>query len=186
MVDSRILQTQAALSEAVLELAARTPIAKLGVAELTRRAGINRATFYDHYSSPGELLASVLGEEFETMRDDYLQGRRDGGSPQEVLRDGIDATIRHVEERREIYARALVDAPDPDLVGMLTSGFEDACFHILQETLDPPMSRPKARIVARFVGAGLVGGITAWLKDPALGRDDLVETLSESFPRWWY
>ncbi len=186
MVDSRILQTQAALAEAVLDLAARTPIAKLGVAELTRRAGINRATFYDHYSSPGELLATVLGEDLERMRDDYLRGRREGGSPQEVLRDGIDATVRHVEDRRDIYYRALVEAPDADLINMLTSSFEQSCLVILDETVDPPLPRAKARIVARFVGAGLVGGVTAGLQDPGLDRAALVETLSESFPRWWY
>lgn len=185
MVDARILHTRAALAEAVLEIAARTPIAKVGVAELARRAGINRATFYDHYSSPGELLAEVLGRELEAVRDQYLRLRREGRGAQEVLRLGLAGTVGHIETRHDIYHRAFVGAPDPDLVGMLTGGLEEACLVVLEETVQPPLPAARARLIARFVAAGLVGGISAWLREPELGRDELVDTLVEAFPRWW-
>ena len=49
-MDLRIQKTKAAIKESFLELRRNKPIEKITVTELSRLAGINKATFYLHYS----------------------------------------------------------------------------------------------------------------------------------------
>ena len=75
MIDPRPAQTIKVLHDAVIELASMTPVSKVTVTEITRKAGMNRATFYRHASSPGGLLASALGPELDLIRLDDQTAR---------------------------------------------------------------------------------------------------------------
>ncbi len=60
MKDSqRVLSTKRLLKDALLNLMEEKSINQITVAELCRKAGINRNTFYSHYASPEELLFEV-------------------------------------------------------------------------------------------------------------------------------
>lgn len=49
-MDLRIQRTKTAIREAFIELRKKRPIEKITVTELAKQAGINKATFYLHYS----------------------------------------------------------------------------------------------------------------------------------------
>src|SRR3546814_16021520 len=66
--DPRVERTRARLAEAVLALAAERDITTASVSELTRRAGVNRSTFYAHADTPVELLTRVLAAELDDVR----------------------------------------------------------------------------------------------------------------------
>ncbi len=67
-MDRRVLYTKMFLRDSLLELMREMPISKITPTELCRHANINRNTFYTHYSSPEELLASIEEELFEAIR----------------------------------------------------------------------------------------------------------------------
>ena len=84
-MDKRTARTAAALRTAILALAAEQDVTRLTVSAVAARAGINRVTFYDHASSPSELLARVLGAELDAIRDRFFADVRaaataDGGA----------------------------------------------------------------------------------------------------------
>lgn len=54
--NQRIALTKKLLQEGLLRLLATKPLDSISVTELCRESGINRATFYNHYSSPQDLL----------------------------------------------------------------------------------------------------------------------------------
>lgn len=60
--DRRILHTRKFLRDALIELLKEMPIGKITPTELSKRADINRNTFYSHYSSPEELLKTLENE----------------------------------------------------------------------------------------------------------------------------
>jgi AcrR family transcriptional regulator len=66
--DRRVLYTKMFLRESLLALMREKPVSKITPTELCRHADVNRNTFYTHYSSPEELLASIEEELFETIR----------------------------------------------------------------------------------------------------------------------
>ncbi|KQV14990.1 MULTISPECIES: TetR/AcrR family transcriptional regulator [unclassified Kitasatospora] len=65
-VDPRAERTRARLRAALLAECAERPLAELGVAALTRRAGVGRATFYVHYP---DLQALAVDACAEVVRD---------------------------------------------------------------------------------------------------------------------
>ncbi|WP_267425282.1 MULTISPECIES: TetR/AcrR family transcriptional regulator [unclassified Curtobacterium] len=192
MVDARILHTTAALREAILRLAASRPVSEITVADVTRAAGINRATFYSHAVSPGSLLADVLTPGLDDIRDEDAAARRvaaeQGADVEElaaITRRGINAVVEHVVTHRDIYTRALPDPNDGSLHRLLVEHFTvSSVQHI--EALDAA-ARPEILddVAAGFVAQGFVGAIEAWLAGPRRSRRALVDTITRSFPAWW-
>lgn len=60
--NQRVLMTKHLLHEGLLQLLEIKDMDKISVTELCRVSGINRATFYNHYSSPKDLLSDMEGE----------------------------------------------------------------------------------------------------------------------------
>lgn len=57
--NQRIALTKKLLQEGLLRLLEVKSLDKISVTELCRESGINRATFYNHYNSPQDLLTSI-------------------------------------------------------------------------------------------------------------------------------
>jgi len=57
--NQRIALTKKLLQEGLLRLLETKHLEKISVTELCKEAGINRATFYNHYNSPQELLTDL-------------------------------------------------------------------------------------------------------------------------------
>jgi AcrR family transcriptional regulator len=188
MVDARILHTTAALREAILRLAADRPVSEITVADVTRAAGINRATFYSHAVSPGSLLADVLTPELDRIREDdaRLRAEPEGTDPVAITRKGINAVVDHVVLHRDIYRRALPDPEDGSLHRLLVEHFTvSSVDHIA--AMDPA-ERPDVLddVAAGFIAQGFVGAIEAWLQGPRRSRKALVDTITTTFPAWWH
>ncbi|MGN8049879.1 TetR/AcrR family transcriptional regulator [Curtobacterium sp. 22159] len=191
MVDARILHTTAALRDAIMRLAAARPVSEITVADVTRAAGINRATFYSHAVSPGSLLADVLTPELDRIREDDAEARRTaaarGAGADElaaITRRGIDAVVEHVVTHRDIYGKALPDPNDGSLHRLLVEHFTvSSAQHI--RSLDAARPELLDDVAAGFVAQGFVGAIEAWLAGPRRSRRALVDTIVLSFPSWW-
>lgn len=69
--DMRYKRTQRNLKAALIELLKEKNINKISVRELSERSDINRATFYLHYDSPYDLLASLETELFDKVFSSY-------------------------------------------------------------------------------------------------------------------
>lgn len=65
--DARVRYTKMMIRNSLLELLSTKPIAKITVTEICERAGINRATFYAHYSDPSDLLHGLESEIIEDV-----------------------------------------------------------------------------------------------------------------------
>ncbi|WP_424214996.1 TetR/AcrR family transcriptional regulator [Streptomyces sp. BI20] len=60
--DPRAARTRAALRRALLEECERTPLSRIGVSALARRAGVGRATFYTHYPDLTALAVDACAD----------------------------------------------------------------------------------------------------------------------------
>ena len=66
--NQRIALTKKLLQEGLLRLLETKTLDKISVTELCKESGINRATFYNHYTSPFDLLNSVEDKLAENLR----------------------------------------------------------------------------------------------------------------------
>ena len=74
--DARVKYTKMVLKKALLELLEHKPVNKITVKEVCERAGLNRATFYAHYTDCFDLLESIEEElfgQFERSMQNYVQ-----------------------------------------------------------------------------------------------------------------
>jgi AcrR family transcriptional regulator len=88
-------ETEVAIFRATEQLLAEVPLHDLSVAQIIGAAGISRATFYFYFSSKfavvSGLLAQVMEEIFVVVQP-FVQ-RADSISPEQALRDSLDAAI---------------------------------------------------------------------------------------------
>ena len=61
-VDRRVERTRTQLRDAVIELIESQDRSSITVQEVTRRAGVNRATFYQHYRDKDELIEQTIDD----------------------------------------------------------------------------------------------------------------------------
>lgn len=67
--DRRVTRTKAALTAALFELLGEKDFSKISVTELTRRADVDRKTFYLHYQTVDEILEEFYEESLRHLRE---------------------------------------------------------------------------------------------------------------------
>ena len=184
--DPRISRTNQAFEQAIVELASARAVSQITVAELAERAGTTRATFYNRYSTPLDLLVTVLAADLEHGKDLDDQRRAHGGySAEELLRRATGEVVEHVERFRPVYQHALDDAADRGIYHALVRHFADYSLAFLSRCTHPDLPKANHQLVAQFVANGFAGAIEAWLRDATLTKDDLVDAAVACVPVWW-
>lgn len=184
--DPRVSRTTEALTSAIVELAGQRAVSRVTVAELAERAGVTRATFYNRYASPLDLLVQVLYADLEVGHTSEGELRAEGGhTPAELLRMSVAEVAEHVERFRPIYRHALGDPADHGVYAALVRHFTDYALDFMQRSTHPDAPRANHAIVASFVAHGFAGAIEAWLADDDATREDLVDAAVACAPVWW-
>jgi AcrR family transcriptional regulator len=184
MADARSERTLAALRAAILELASEVPVSQVSVTDVTTRAGINRATFYSHFSSPTLALVAALNADLDHLRirEKELAARADLTS-EDVIRVGITGVVEHILRFEAIYRLVLQDTGDTVMHHALCAHFAESLQQILQRLRPPDV--PNHVVASQFVAHGLVGAIEIWLQDPRISQEELVDTVLATLPAWW-
>lgn len=190
--DPRWVRSRQALTEAILQLAAERPISSVSVAALTKRAGVNRATFYNHAKTPQALLQSVLRAELDERFDVFRLRLLDSKGHLSTVQDfGIRSLVNHVQERECVYRKSL-ERDQSDLVHLVLTDFlidkarilmAEQQYRFFPQAPDTDFQREFAVHVG---AAGLVGGIITWLRDaehPSV--EDFMAAYYLSLPDWF-
>ena len=184
--DPRISRTDQALAQAIVELAAQQPVSRITVADLANQAGVTRATFYNRYSSPLELLIQVLYADLERVHRLEDARRAEGRySAVQMLRLATGDVADHVERFMAVYQHALHDPADDGVYGALVRHFTDYGMAFMARSAHPDLPGTNRRVMAQFVAHGFAGAIKAWLSDHSVTKTDLVEAAVACAPVWW-
>ena len=189
MTDARIVRTRAALHGAVLELAARKPVPEISVSELAQLAGINRVTFYKHFTSPGEVLASALSRELDPALDNFIaRYERHEDDPVLLFLSSIDLILDHIDRRRDVYEIASASPHDGTISNLLADHFTATLTRFLEQRslLDPPVPEFELPIAARYFAHGMCGAVRTWVSTNAEDRESFLRSLLALVPNWWF
>ena len=129
-----------------------------------------RATFYNRYSSPLELLIQVLHADLE--RCQHLKEARwaeDRHPAEQLVRLTISDVADHVDRFMAAYRHALHDPAGQGVYEALIRYFTDR----------------SAAVIAQFFAHGFAGAIKAWLSDDSVTKTDLIEAALACAPAWW-
>jgi AcrR family transcriptional regulator len=183
--DPRVVRTAQACGGAIVELASVLPISQITVAELAERANVTRATFYNHYSSPLELLIRVLVADLERAHVREGERRDEGLSPAEMLRLSIVDVADHIERFEPVYRQAAHDPADGGVFEALVRHFTDYAVTFIAQCSHPDLPDGSHNVIAQFVAHGFAGAIKAWLSDNSVTKEDLVDAAVACAPVWW-
>lgn len=149
--DTRVQFTKSRFQQAVVELLEEKSIGAVSVKELCDRAGLNRGTFYLHYSEPMDVLHELENRLVDKIMGDYFGG-------EDILTD----RLRLMLSERKAYAAILGRHGDPAFLAR-------AC-HLAYETVKPyfaakeTSAEEKVPEAFQFIFAGCTWIICDWLK----------------------
>jgi AcrR family transcriptional regulator len=184
--DPRVIRTRRACEEAIVELASQRPVSQITVADLAEHAGVTRATFYNHYSTPLELLIGVLLADLEQAHQLEEDRRAAGGySAAEMLRLTTGDVVDHIERFEALYRNAVRDAADGAVYEALVRHFSEYARSFITRCTHPELPGSNHQVIAEFVAHGFAGAIKRWLSDETVSKADLVDAAVASAPVWW-
>jgi AcrR family transcriptional regulator len=185
-IDPRITRTTDALEQAVVELAGQQPVSRISVAALADRARVTRATFYNHYDTPLDVLIGVLTADLDRGHQREEQWRAEGAyTAAQLLRLTTAQVVDHVDRFRAVYRHSLADPADRGVYDALVRHFTDYAQEFMARTTHPDVPRTNHVVAAAFVAHGFAGAIRAWLNDDTLTSNDLVDAAVACAPTWW-
>jgi AcrR family transcriptional regulator len=185
-IDPRIVRTAQACRGAIVELAAERPISQVTIADLAQRAGVTRATFYNHYTNPLGVLIEVLLADLERAHDLEEQRRIEGCySAAEMLRLSIVDVADHIERFEAVYRLAMDDPADGGVYDALVCHFTEYAVAFIARCTQPDLPDSNHGVMAQFVAHGFAGAIRAWLSDASVTKHDLVSATAACAPVWW-
>ena len=100
--DTRVQFTKKVLKDALLRILQSKPIAKVSIKELCEEAGLNRGTFYLHYTEPMDVLHELENRLVDKIMGDYFGGE-----------DTLTDRLRLMQTERKAYAAILGRHGDP-------------------------------------------------------------------------
>ena len=121
--DSEVLPAKERLENAFWELLADRDYRKITVTDVVREAGVNRNSFYYHFSSLPELADSAILHQVESIPINRTPDPN--GNPEEQWRDRVTATLSDPEQRQRLDHLALLAGPHSTLE--LTESLRDFC-----------------------------------------------------------
>ncbi|WP_125770641.1 TetR/AcrR family transcriptional regulator [Companilactobacillus furfuricola] len=101
VIDKRIIKTNNAILDAFIDLAQTTPLEKITVTALAKKAHISRKTFYDRYSNLDELintLQNYMAKRFEHLF--ILPVKND----HELKPDAVMEFLQFAEDNKELLS----------------------------------------------------------------------------------
>ncbi|MFD4543812.1 TetR/AcrR family transcriptional regulator [Streptomyces bauhiniae] len=155
--DRRVRRTRAALMAALKELILEKRYESITVANLLDRADVGRSTFYTHFTSKDDLLASGI----EDIGAD-LQAAVDASG-----RFAVEPVFRHAGEHRDLYL-----ALSRGSAGHL---FLDRLQDHLAEWFTDHQEGDAARVALRahYAAGAVVGALKWWLDNPQFTAEEV-------------
>lgn len=179
-LDPRIGRTRHQLRAAVLALIEAGDRAGITVQEVTRRAGVNRATFYQHYRDKDELIEATIGELVDEVYDSCapILAGLDRFQADQVHPSVVHA-LSEIAKRPGLFARLIGPGGDPTFNRIFAGRTSELAMQALaiQCADEPPTAVPHA-IRARASTGMFLSICSYWLET---GCDDPVEDVAD-----WY
>lgn len=184
--DPRVVRTAQACEVAIVALASERPVSQITIADLADRAGVTRATIYNHYASPLELVIQVLLADLQRAHRLEDERRTVGDrSAEELLRLSIADVADHIERFKPVYGHAVHDPADGGVYEALVRHFTDYAIEFIARCTHPDLPATNHDVIAQFVAHGFAGAIKAWISDNSVTKADLVEATVACAPFWW-
>lgn len=150
--------TKRLLRESLIRLMSKKELRKISISELCKEANINRATFYNHYNTPHDLLLEIEKEMAKEVHDILID--LDINKPAD-LDKRIAAVCRYLRDDRET-ARLIFqnNTSRSDLSAELIYIRSPLSDKIIKE-----YGEAASKILMTFISSGAYFAVKQWIMD---------------------
>lgn len=165
-MDRRVRRTRRMLSEALLELIREKDYEAITIQDITEQADVHRATFYLHFATKEELLATTLESLFADLgaRAKSESGVEEASFLKETAAGKV--MFEHVAENADIYQVLIgkrgVGYVTHHIISYMTTVFEEKLENDFPNEDDLPIPRA---LVARHLTGSMYALLTWWLEN---------------------
>lgn len=165
-MDPRIARTRRSLQEALFELARERPLDDITVGDIAERAGVNRSSYYQHYSDKETLLADALDAAAETAVTKVSVTEAIAADLPPESHPWLLAYLDHIDKNASLYRRVLGDHGSAVAMSRSRRRLEFVVRDALAKSrFEPPPGVPLDVAAAGIIGSA-IGVVTAWLNQP--------------------
>jgi AcrR family transcriptional regulator len=160
-VDRRIQRTRQLLHGSLMALIQEKGFEGLSVQDIIDRANVGRATFYAHFDSKEDLLATGIENLRESLNQRQRQALSVGGSDERLFTFSRELFI-HANEHRTVF-RAMVGKRSGAVVQqLLQKMLVDLVREEVKRTWAEKENETPIEAVSQFIGGGLFGLLMWW------------------------
>lgn len=186
--DPRFRRVRERLIRVILDMAGSRPPESISVSELTTAAGVSRAVFYAHATSPASLLADALIAEIEPSLQASLDQLALPNADYVALWRQIYLDLLEHGRAHEAVFRMITEH-ESSVYSMLIAYLEAAtepCIRVILTHIDGPEPSPLwTRIAVSQQAHNMMSVLRAWLlTDLADPPDAVVDTYLTLAPPW--
>ncbi|MGW3290351.1 TetR/AcrR family transcriptional regulator [Streptomyces sp. NPDC001002] len=176
-LDRRVLRSRAALEAALRELVAERDLSQVSVADLTKRAGVNRSTFYEHYTDVHDLAVAACTSTYEQLVAAAPIPHGTLGPDGEPLANPMPGLFAHVAAHAPLYRALLCDEGSARMINHLLHHIALAARSSLTPVEESPSAgTPSAETphdpVAAFLAGAVLGTVIDWLRRDCPGTPE--------------
>lgn len=162
--DPRVRRTRAQLTNALVRLAAERDLADITIAELTRDAGVNRATFYLHYATKEAVLLGAIDDVTAQLSAGAAAATGDELDDTDHAPRHTEAFFAELENRAPLYRRILGPTGSPAVVARLADGLQRVVMDEIRRRAPDDWDDDRAiERRAAFVAGGVLAAAVSWL-----------------------
>ena len=160
--DQRVALTKRLLKEGLFRLLQTKDIGKVGVTELCRESGINRATFYRHFEQPRDILNEIRHDLFCEIKRILNSGE----AGEESLKK-IEDACTYIYENAELINILFGCRTDAEFVEFINEMYEHS--HKLR-SMDRfrGVDDESGRLTAYYYAGGIYYMLRRWLLEPEM------------------
>ena len=165
-LDPRVQRTKRMFEDAILELLSEKEFQKITVQEITKRASLNRATFYLHYYDKNELLEQYLDSALKDLRESVKIPDYEFTYNCEQPHPTFVRLLEKMMENSRFYKIMLAEEKIPyftEKVAVVIEELVEQGQSFLQQ--DRIEQRIPVPIVKAYIASAYLGVIIWWLKN---------------------
>lgn len=156
--NQRIAVTKRMLQEGLMRLLQTTPIDKIKVVTLCEESGINRATFYRHYTLPQEVLEEIRIEVLQQIRTLVLRE-----APRGNLRKGLEIICQYCHENTAQLILLFPEGNNDSYVLMLLNEFYLTYLDEFQKIQQRyHIDDQQFRLASSYYAGGILSALRHW------------------------
>ena len=185
-IDRRTVRTVASIETAVREALREIPLDELTVAEVCRRAGVGRPSFYTHFGSIPELVARILTAEIDDELPIPDVERVDDAYLERALTDNLATALASVARDRALYRTVFASSSSGVLRRVLEEAMEARVRNIILIWQERGLvGEVDLAVAIPFAAGGITRALEAWAFDDATDAANRAIGIRDQMPRWW-